>query len=89
MHEVVQFKIQPELKREMERVCYEMGMTAATAYRIFARKMIKDKKFPFEITADGIDFDNDISDDEISNFNLIEKALLSITDEKYKRTHNE
>jgi DNA-damage-inducible protein J len=40
------------LKRNMEQTCREMGMSMTTAFTIFAAKVTKEKRIPFEITAD-------------------------------------
>ena len=36
----------------MEKVCKDMGMSMSTAFTIFAVKETKEKRIPFEITAD-------------------------------------
>lgn len=42
-------KLQRKLYSE---VCSEMGMTMSTAFTIFAVKVAKERRIPFEITAD-------------------------------------
>ena len=41
-----------ELRRDMEEVCKEMGMSLNTALVLFMKKVVRDRKIPFEITAD-------------------------------------
>ena len=41
-----------ELKRSMEQVCKDMGMSLTTAFTIFATKVAREKRIPFEVTAD-------------------------------------
>jgi DNA-damage-inducible protein J len=41
-----------ELKREMEQTCKEMGLSMTSAFTIFATKVAKEKRIPFEISAD-------------------------------------
>lgn len=49
---MVNFRMDSELKKGMEQTCKEMGMSMTTAFTIFATKINRDKKFPFEIEAD-------------------------------------
>ena len=41
-----------ELRCDMEEVCKEMGMSLNTALILFMKKVVRDRKIPFEITAD-------------------------------------
>ena len=36
----------------MEQTCQEMGMSMTTAFTIFATKVSREKRIPFEISAD-------------------------------------
>ena len=36
----------------MEEACSEMGISMSTAFKIFAKKVGREKRIPFEITAD-------------------------------------
>ena len=47
--EIVAFNIDSELKASMNEVCHAMGMDIATAFTIFARKVVCEKRIPFEI----------------------------------------
>jgi DNA-damage-inducible protein J len=49
---MVNFRIDKELKDNMEKVCKEMGLSMTTAFTIFATKVSREKRIPFEITAD-------------------------------------
>jgi len=40
------------LKREMEQTCRELGMTMTTAFTVFARKMTREQRIPFEVSLD-------------------------------------
>ncbi len=46
----VNFRMDSELKKEFERTCEEMGMTMTTAFTIFAKKVVREKRIPFEIS---------------------------------------
>ena len=49
---MINFRIDEKIKKEMEKICREMGMSMTTAFTIFATKVTKEKRIPFEINAD-------------------------------------
>ena len=49
---MINFRMDEDLKRSMEQTCREMGMSMTTAFTVFATKVAKEKRIPFEITAD-------------------------------------
>ena len=49
---MVNFRMDENLKKEMEQTCADMGMSMTTAFTIFAKKITREKRIPFEITAD-------------------------------------
>ena len=48
----VNFRMDAELKKSMEKVCSDMGLTMTAAFTIFAKKVSREKRIPFEISAD-------------------------------------
>ena len=49
---MVNFRMDKELKESMEHVCREMGLSMTTAFTIFATKVTKEKRIPFEVAVD-------------------------------------
>ena len=49
---LVNFRIDEEIKKEMEKVCDELGMTVTTALNIFIKKMTREKRIPFDVSID-------------------------------------
>ena len=49
---MVNFRMDEELKRKMEQECREMGLTMTTAFTIFATKVTKEHRIPFEVSSD-------------------------------------
>ena len=41
-----------EVEKSMEETCKELGITMSTAFNIFARKMCREKRIPFEVSID-------------------------------------
>lgn len=48
----VNFRIDSDLKRQMDAICEELGMSLTTAFTIFAKKVCREKKIPFEVSVD-------------------------------------
>ncbi|KHM51955.1 DNA-damage-inducible protein J [Anaerovibrio lipolyticus DSM 3074] len=57
----VNFRLEKELKTKMEAVCKDMGMTMTTAFTIFAKKVCRERRIPFEVSADPFYSDENIS----------------------------
>ena len=49
---MVNFRMDADLKKAMEATCKEMGLTASAAYTLFAKKVTREQRIPFEIVAD-------------------------------------
>ena len=60
----------------MEKICREMGMSMTTAFTIFATKVTKERRIPFEITADPFYSE--------SNMKYLEKVIADIESGKAK-----
>ena len=48
----VNFKLNEDVKKSMEKTCSELGMSMSTAFTIFAKKVAREKRIPFEISVD-------------------------------------
>ena len=49
---LVNFRLDEEDKKGMEDVCRELGMSMSTAFTIFAKKMRRERRIPFEVSVD-------------------------------------
>lgn len=49
---LVNIRMDEELKKNMEQTCQELGMNMTTAITIFAKKMTREKRIPFEVSVD-------------------------------------
>ena len=49
---LVNFRLEEEDKKGMEEVCRDLGMSMSTAFTIFAKKMRREKRIPFEVSVD-------------------------------------
>ena len=48
----INIRIDEELKKDMERTCQALGMNMTTAFTIFAKKMSREQRIPFEVSVD-------------------------------------
>lgn len=48
----VNFRMDEQLKKNVEDICQRMGMNLTTALTIFCKKVEQERRIPFEITAD-------------------------------------
>lgn len=73
---MINFRIDENLKKEMEKICREMGMSMTTAFTIFATKVARERRIPFEITAEPFYSE--------SNMKYLEKVIADIESGKAK-----
>lgn len=49
---LVNFRMDADDKKGMEEVCRELGMSMSTAFNIFAKKLRREKRIPFDVSID-------------------------------------
>ena len=49
---VVNFRLDENDKKRMEQVCNEIGLSMSAAFTIFAKKVGREKRIPFELNID-------------------------------------
>ena len=48
----INFRIEESTKRDFESVCKELGMSVTTAFTIFAKKVCREGRIPFDVSID-------------------------------------
>ncbi|MBE6084016.1 MAG: type II toxin-antitoxin system RelB/DinJ family antitoxin [Selenomonas ruminantium] len=48
----VNFKLDYDVKKSMEQACADMGLSMSAAFTIFAKKVGRERRIPFEVSAD-------------------------------------
>lgn len=48
----VNFRMDEEVKKSMEQTCAELGLSMSAAFTIFAKKVGREKRIPFEVSVD-------------------------------------
>jgi DNA-damage-inducible protein J len=49
---LVNIRMETGLKQSMEETCRELGMNLTTAFTIFAKKMTRERRIPFDVSVD-------------------------------------
>ena len=49
---LVNFRMDEDLKQNMEETCRDLGMNMTTAFTIFAKKMSRERRIPFDVSVD-------------------------------------
>ena len=49
---MLNIRMDEDLKKSMENTCQSLGMNLTTAFTIFAKKMSREKRIPFEVSVD-------------------------------------
>ncbi len=47
----VNFKLDYDVKKSMESACVDMGLSMSAAFTIFAKKVGRERRIPFEVSA--------------------------------------
>ena len=49
---LINFRIDEATKKQMEQICNELGITMSTAFNMFAKKVVREKRIPFDVSID-------------------------------------
>lgn len=52
----VSIRMDEDLKKQFDAFCADIGMTMTTAICVFAKKAVRERRIPFDITADNDPF---------------------------------
>ena len=48
----VSIRMEDTLKKDMEETCEELGMNMTTAFIVYAKKVTREKRIPFDVSID-------------------------------------
>ena len=80
---MINFRMDTEAKKEVEEICANMGLTMTAAINVFLSKLRKERRIPFEITADADPFYSE------SNMKYFERIASDIRSGKAKLVEHE
>ena len=77
---LVNIRMDEKLKKSMEKTCNELGMTMTTAFTIFAKKMSREKRIPFEVSIDPFYSENNMksikkSIEQLNKGDVVKKSM--------------
>ena len=78
---MVNFRMDKDLKKNMEKVCSDLGLSLTAAFTIFAKKVTREKRIPFEISADPFYSEN--------NIRYLEKVIEDIKEGRAKLSEHD
>ena len=66
----VNFRLDAADKKRMERVCNELGLSMSAAFTIFAKKVGREHRIPFEVSMDPFYSESNIQylEDKLSDY---------------------
>lgn len=70
----INIRMDEELKKSFEDVCQQLGLNMTTAITIFAKKMSREKRIPFEVSIDSFY--------SISNMEALKESIKELEDGK-------
>ena len=86
---LINFRIDENTKKQMEQICNELGITMTTAFNIFAKKMIREKRIPFDVSIDPFYSENNIKAIKESIEQLKDGKVVVKTIEELEAMENE
>lgn len=77
----INFKLDVNIKKGMEQVCSELGLSMSAAFTIFARKVSREQRIPFDVSVDPFYSE--------SNMRYLEQKMADYKEGKLKFTEHE
>ena len=69
-------RMDSEVKKQLDDFCSRVGMNTTTAFNMFARAVLREKRFPFEITTETDPFYNE------SNLSHLKRGVAALNSGK-------
>lgn len=79
----VNFKLDADTKKSMEKVCSELGLSMTAAFTIFAKKVSRERRIPFELSLNPDPFYSE------SNIRYLEKKMEDYRSGKLKLSEHD
>lgn len=76
---LVNIRMDEELKKSMDEICKELGITMSAAFNMFAKKMTREKRIPFDVSISDIRNENA----EIGNLTVNDEDVIYLTKNGY------
>lgn len=82
---LINIRMDENLKKDFDSVCNELGMSMTTAITIFAKKMSREKRIPFDVSVDPFYTDSNLkalseSLDQLKSGKVVIKTIDELED---------
>ena len=86
---MVNFRMDEDLKKNMEQTCKDMGLSMTAAFIIYANKVTREKRIPFEVAVEPDPFYSEANmarlkaaiADADAGRNMVEHELIEVDDD--------
>jgi len=58
---MINFRMETEEKNSFEDICNQLGLNITTAFKMFAKKVVRERRIPFDLSLDPFYSDANIS----------------------------
>lgn len=86
---VINIKMDENLRKDFDNICQELGLTMATAITMLAKKMIREKRLPFEVNLDPFYSENNLKALDESIQQIKEGKIVIKTLEELEKFEND
>lgn len=85
----ISIRMDEGLKKQFEQICSEIGMSMTTAFCVFAKTMVREHGFPFELKVDPFYSESNMNHLRKSIAQIKEGRVVEKTMEELERMENE
>ena len=78
---MINFRMDEEEKNSFEDVCGQLGLTITTAFKMFAKKVVRERRIPFDLSLDPFYSE--------SNMEHLKKIIADVDSGRAKLTEHE
>ncbi|MCD8022395.1 MAG: type II toxin-antitoxin system RelB/DinJ family antitoxin [Lachnospiraceae bacterium] len=82
----ISIRMDDDEKRELEQICSDMGMNITTFFMIYTKKVLRDRRIPFEISAP---YDSFYSDTNVNHLKKVDDLCKNGTGHRIEVTMEE
>lgn len=76
----INIRMDENLKQQFEYLCGELGLNMTTAFNIFAKTVVRQRKIPFEISLDSPNFETLSAINDVNNNHNLSKTFHSVSE---------
>ena len=86
---LVNIRMDENLKKSMEHTCRELGMNMTTAFTVFAKKVSREQRIPFDVSVDPFYSESNMAAIDIATKQIEQGRVIVKTLEELEAMANE